>query len=672
MLAEKQKHSCIRSIFSQLGAAYESLDIATIAVDKYFHIVFFNDKASRITGYPREKVMRKSIFYIAVSKELKKRLSLALKEDARDAGFVTRGSIVTRDGRVRAVEWRGIALYGEGKAEGILLTGIDVTETEMAKEVARVAARARDIKEMALGFMDLLGGPLNLKIARMSIFTDHCDPITFSKVFPHGGVRKRPRLAIDDTSDDRELDVRYFKLCPGDRSIGMIKATAYAGSRLNSEDVDCVQALCDIISAGIIRLLPAIEYRTDLINMHNTNSAMAVINPRDYRIIDASSGFCKAVGKKHLKGTRIEQALSSPGLIEVLRSTRSDQIPRWGISPEIGSVYCCVPVKGFLKGSGGILISLMGSLQEESTVGRKLAYYRSGQAEHILSILPHGLAVCDARGIVVTANDALASLLEMEKAQIEGRVFDEIIMGLSPERVDRKPLSRRRLATYRAMKTGSPVTGSMLTVKVRGSIRTLNSCAFPINDENGDMNGYVVTLRDATVLAAIINIGRFIIYMKNVDDLIDESLDTIMNAARIKLVWLYLYEGNELLLKVQKGDFTGAPLPLCRDIPDQDSPTLQSRAFRKNKPLLIKDYGRCASVRMFDPIARSRNIKSAAAIPLRSDGRTIGVLVAFTDSGKPIMESGLAELSAMCDQLSIGLERSAQYTRTTTIINSNP
>jgi len=670
MLAEKQKQPCTRNIFSQLDA-YESLDVATIAVDRSFHIVFFNDKARRITGYPEEKVMRKSIFDISVSGELKKCLIQTLKTGAQNAEFVTKGSIVTRGGRVRTVDWRGVVLYSEGKAEGILLTGIDVTETEMAKDVARVVASAREIKEIALGFMDLLEGPLNLKIARMSVFTDYCEPITFSRVFPHGGVRKRPQLAIDDTSYNHEPDIRYFKLWPGDRSIGMLEVTTYPGPPMNFNDIDCVQALCDIVSAGIIRLLPSMEYRADLINIHNPDSAMAVINPRNYRIIDASASFCKVIGKEHPKGTRIEQVLPSPGLIGVLRSMKSNHVPRWGICPEIGSVYCCIPVKDFQEGPGGILISLMGSLGTESIADKNPAYYRSDQAEHILSILPHGLAICDATGVVVTANNALTSLLGMDKARIEGRVFDEIIMELNPERVDRKPLNRRHLATYRAMKTGSPIIGSMLAMRVHGSLRTLNSCASPLRDENENISGCLVTLRDATVLTAIINIGRFIIDMKNIDDLIDESLDAIMNAARIKLSWLYIYEGSELVLKVQKGDLTGAPLPLCRDVPDQDSPTLQSRAFRKNKPLLIKDYGRCASVRMFDPIARARNIKSAAAIPLRSDGRTIGVLVAFTDSGKPILKSDLAELGAMCDQLSIGLERSARPIGITTI-NSNP
>jgi GAF domain-containing protein len=136
-----------------------------------------------------------------------------------------------------------------------------------------------------------------------------------------------------------------------------------------------------------------------------------------------------------------------------------------------------------------------------------------------------------------------------------------------------------------------------------------------------------------------------------------------MNASRLKLAWLYLYDGNELILKMQKGDVSQAPLPVCREVPEPDSPTLQCRAFYRARPVLIKDYRRCASVRTFDPVARTRSIRSMTAIPLLADGQTLGILVAATGPNQPLREPQLAELTAMCEQLSTGIARSVRRTR---------
>ncbi|WP_424357601.1 PAS domain-containing protein [Methanocella sp. MCL-LM] len=656
MLAERSRHSGQRETFSQLEAC-ERLGVAAIAVDVSFRIVFFNEKARKISEYSRENALRKSIFDIVVAGDLKKCLRRSIRGDTVEPGFVTRGSIVTRGGKIRSVEWQGTTMYSEGKAVGVLLTGIDVTESELVREAARIAATARDIDEIAMCFMDLLGGPLNLKIARMSIYADGRPPLTLTRVFPHGGVRKKPRHALDDSPAERDMDTRYFKLRPGDRCIGALEVTAYAGSRLSEDDVGCIQALCDIISTGIARLLPPVRQLPDLSAVKENGSAVAIVDPCDYRVINASRSFCVMAGKEDLAGVRLEEIIPSAGLAEVLRSVVSTGTPQWGTCPDSGRIFCCVAVTGQTKGPGAILVSLLNTAYGSHEPGNCISALQGAQAADIFSMLPHGLAVCDCDGVVVTVNNTLARLFEIDRSMIEGHVFADVLRKLNPRHTNGTPLSRKMLRINRAPEIGSEVEAYMI-VDVAGRRRTLNAISAPILDDKGTRTGFIVTVRDATVLHALLRLSRATADSDNTGDLIDESVDIIMNASRLKLAWLYLYDGSELNLEVQKGDVSGAPLPVCREVPEHDSPTLECKAFNRARPVLIKDYRRCASVRTFDPMARSRSIRSMAAIPLIADGHTIGVMVAATGLSQPLREPQLAELSVMCDQLSTGLARS--------------
>jgi GAF domain-containing protein len=167
----------------------------------------------------------------------------------------------------------------------------------------------------------------------------------------------------------------------------------------------------------------------------------------------------------------------------------------------------------------------------------------------------------------------------------------------------------------------------------------------------------MATIRDVTVISSIIRLGHMTLNVASVDDIMEESLDLIMNAMSLRLVSLYLWDGRELKLKLQKGEPAGMPVPDCQGVPDHLNPTLQSRAFLNGRPLLIKDYRRCASVRLFDPLARKRPIRSMAGVPLQAENNVIGVLVAATGEGRPMDEAQLAELSALCSQMAAGINR---------------
>jgi PAS domain S-box-containing protein len=303
--------------------------------------------------------------------------------------------------------------------------------------------------------------------------------------------------------------------------------------------------------------------------------------------------------------------------------------------------------------------------KESSAAGQQnpVRAISSGPAEspdmagYLMGMLPHGVIICGRDGEVTTVNESVVRILGIPRDELGGKNIREILRRLSPERENGVAISVRNLAICRALRTGSPAMNVRSFISVNGSRREVIVSAIPVSDTTGAVAGCLATIRDVTVISSIVRLGHLALNATSVDDMVEESLDMIMNAMSLRLISLYLWDGRELKLKVQKGEPSGMPVPDCRDVPDHLSPTLQSRAFLSGKPLLIKDYRRCASVRLFDPLARKRPIRSMAGVPLQADNNVIGVLIAATGEGHPMDEAQLAELSALCSQMAAGIDR---------------
>ncbi len=276
---------------------------------------------------------------------------------------------------------------------------------------------------------------------------------------------------------------------------------------------------------------------------------------------------------------------------------------------------------------------------------------------HLMNMLPHGVIICNRDGKVTTVNESVVRILDIPRCELEGQDILEVLHRLAPRRENGVAIGISNLAIGRALRTGNPAMNVRSFIPVKGSRRELVVSAIPVRDTAGDIAGCMATVRDVTVISSIVRIGHLALNVASVDDLIEESLDMIMNAMSLRLISLYLWNGSELKLKVQKGDHAGMSVPECRDVPDHLSPTLQSRAFLRGKPLLIKNYRRCASVRLFDPLACKRPVRSMAGVPLLAGNNVIGVLIAATSEGHPMDEEQLAELSALCSQMAAGIDR---------------
>jgi PAS domain S-box-containing protein len=545
--------------------------VPVLAVDTGFNIIYINEKACEMTGYSKEDARSKKLFDIAAPGELKKKLLRLFEGQIFERDFTVRSTLMTRNGRIRNVEWQCRTMFQGIFRAGAVVTFVDMTDGETVLDMARIMAGSISIEHIACGFMDLLSDPLNLKLARVILHTEDRQTLAFFRAYPHGAVHKKPRQALHDSCDVSQTEMFAFPLRVEGRVMGSLELTPYGGSHLTPEDKSYVRRLCDVFSSSIWRLIAAVPSQESM---------------------SASAKETSPAG------------------------------------------------------------------QESRGQGKPQGYAESpDMTKHLMNLLPHGVIICSREGSVTTVNESVVRILGIPRNELEGQGIREIIRLLAPERENGVAIGARNMAICRALRTGNPVMNVCTFVRVNGSRRELTVSAIPVKDDTGNVAGCLATMRDITVISAIVRLGQMVLNVSNADDLVEESLDLIMNAMSLRLASLYLWDGRELKLTVQKGEHAGMPVPECRDMPDLQSPTMPSRAFLGGKPLLIKDYRRCASVRLFDPLARRRPIRSMAGVPLQADSNVIGVLVAATGEGHPMDEAQLAELSAMCSQMAAGIDR---------------
>ncbi len=570
MLAKKSGRQTAGSIISDLDA-YDRLCVPVLTVGRDFRILLMNEKACELTGYSREDGREKKLFDIASPGDLKSQMLRVFKGRALAGDFTADGTLVTKNGRIRKVEWQCRIRYEGASPAGAIITFVDLTGAGMAMELARVVAGSGTLEETACRFMDLLSDPLNLKMASISLYPEKGEPCTYTRAYPHGGVRKKPRHALQDSQPAlSQTYTRIFPLTSGNRKIGRLELKTYGGSPLMAEDEAYVSRLCETLADGIARLMPG-ERRAE-----------------------------------HPPSAGTEQPSQEPGMTQP-----------------------------------------SGLDADESR----------DMINHLMNMLPHGVIICGRDDRVTMANEAAGRILGVDRQGLEGRTVLEIARDLGQEQASGRPVTRRNLAVCRALGTGNPVHNVRSTILVSGWRRVINTSAMPLRNAAGKVTGCMSTMRDVTAMESIVRLGHMAVKERNVNELIEESLDVILNASGLRLASLYLWDGSTLRLKVQKGEHRGMPVPVCMDEPDLQNPTIQSRVYLSGKPLMIKDYRRCASVRLFDPLARKRPVQSMAGIPLRTDRGVIGVLVVATGEKQPLAESHVTELTAMCSQMAAGIDR---------------
>ena len=150
---------------------YELLCVPVLAVDTGFNIIYINEKACEMTGYSKDAIKGKRLFDIAAQGDLKKKLLRLFQGQLFERDFTVRSTLVTRNGRVRNVEWQCRTMFQGLIRAGAVITFVDLTGAETVLDMAGIMAGSTSVEHIAGGFMDLLSDPLNLKLARIILST---------------------------------------------------------------------------------------------------------------------------------------------------------------------------------------------------------------------------------------------------------------------------------------------------------------------------------------------------------------------------------------------------------------------------------------------------------------------------------------------------------------------
>jgi PAS domain S-box-containing protein len=119
--------------------------------------------------------------------------------------------------------------------------------------------------------------------------------------------------------------------------------------------------------------------------------------------------------------------------------------------------------------------------------------------EQILGTSPAGIAVLDAEGSIVRANERAEELLGLTVSEIEGRTYDEPEWNIFHE--GGEPITPDEHPVTHVLETGEPVFGFDHGITLPdGTERWLSSNSVPVFDEAGDIERVVVAIDDVTQL----------------------------------------------------------------------------------------------------------------------------------------------------------------------------
>ncbi|WP_230740780.1 PAS domain S-box protein [Methanooceanicella nereidis] len=678
----------------------DRMDVIVVAISLDGEIIYFNRKAEEVIGYKKEEVLRRDAFEIFLPGEYKNiifQLFEKLKSPGDEDGFMLETDVLTKPGRKRFVRWHYTPIQDKNeRLTGILCAGIDETEKDLMLKVAKMATAATDMDQMIRSFMDIISGTLNLRMIRVSLFCDEkYTPFERTNIYPDCQIRKRDGLRLRAGAKNRDevqpyhregLQIRdmhrFIPLQVAEDMIGALEFAPHDHISFKNDDIDLLRSLCNIISANIIRINNSYDKKAldNVYNeerfeelMKNASSGIAVVNASDLKFLKANDTFLRLTGTRNAGGKKVEEVfrgLEGSGVVDRMNEALLTRRPCGGKylkplkgrKPPVYHVYDHIPIirdDGRISSIVTVIYESVGS-HERSIDPIKRNISKAEELNATISQITDGVAICDVDGNILKMNNELCKVFRMREEDLKDKCIYDVIMFMRPGSISGKPLNKRQLALYRAVRTRNPVKNVMSTIRVfSGSKRLVNTSATPFYDENGKLAGAIAIFRDVTVKDAVFGIGNLMVDIRNIDDLIEESVDIILNALELKTLWFYIYDplDGELKLKVIKGDFDNTcPLP-PRERPDIMNPDLLSRACVEGRTLLIKNYRQCASVRAFDPLAKKRSIRSIASIPLSAAGNLIGVLVAATGDDRAIEEDQLSEITRLSNQLALGISK---------------
>jgi PAS domain S-box-containing protein len=121
---------------------------------------------------------------------------------------------------------------------------------------------------------------------------------------------------------------------------------------------------------------------------------------------------------------------------------------------------------------------------------------RAAELNAVISSIPDGVLVVDARGRLVRANAAAVEILGLAEAELQASL-EERMARIGLVRETGEPLPLTATATARALR-GETVVGAVQGVPRAGGTRWISTSAAPIHEPSGALAGAVVTFADVT------------------------------------------------------------------------------------------------------------------------------------------------------------------------------
>ena len=115
-----------------------------VALDADARITLINNEGCAVLDYRREALLGESWLDLVVPKDERTKVRYLHRKmfaGAKDEAKPFESAVLARDGRRRLVDWRSSIVRGDdGEVEGVLLSGIDITERVAAEQQARYLA----------------------------------------------------------------------------------------------------------------------------------------------------------------------------------------------------------------------------------------------------------------------------------------------------------------------------------------------------------------------------------------------------------------------------------------------------------------------------------------------------------------------------------------------------
>lgn len=148
----KKADDAFRNVMDQYKYLYDESPAVNIIVGNNGKIMDINRKSAQAIGYKKEELVGKSIFDLMTASDIKKALTVLKDSIMNKYTPEMELAIKSKDGSIRRLllSEGGTPIYDKGKAVGVLVTGMDITERKKAEELTRQnEEKYRSIIELA-------------------------------------------------------------------------------------------------------------------------------------------------------------------------------------------------------------------------------------------------------------------------------------------------------------------------------------------------------------------------------------------------------------------------------------------------------------------------------------------------------------------------------------------